>query len=158
MEQATDASDWMVTGHRARATDTGRREPTVLMLLDGSPTSQGLTRTCQFLGIDVEPYDPEQSLIDVLKSRRPIAICTELEGRRQDGCHVMKIVGEYDPTLPVLLLTGLDPALAGAADAIEDIWNLTGVARWDEIPPIGDVVEFLSNAGRKGRCLSFMAG
>ena len=146
MENIAGASDWIVAGHQVRGADGGRREPTVLMLLDGSPTLRGLTKTCQFLGIDVESCDPEQSLIDILKFRKPIAICAELEGRRQDGCHVMKIVGEYDP------------ALAGAADAVEDIWNLTGVTRWSEIPPVGDVVEFLSNAGRKGRCLSFMAG
>lgn len=158
MGHVVDTAEWMQAGRRVQAGDPGRREPSVLMLLDGGPLSVGLTKVCEFLGIDVEPYDPERSLVEVLQSRRPIAVCTELEGRRQDGCHVMKIVGEYDPTLPVLLLTGSDPALAGAADAVEDIWNLTGIARWQDMPPIGDVVEFLSNAGRKGRCLSFMPG
>ena len=156
MEHQVDASDWVLAGHRVRAGDSGRREPTVLILLEGS-SSMGLAKTCQFLSIDAECHDPDQSLCELLKSRRPIAVCAELEGRRQDGCHVMKIVGEYDPTLPVLLLTGSDPSLAGAADAVEDMWNLTNVARWSEMPAVGDVVEFLSNAGRKGRCLNFMA-
>jgi hypothetical protein len=158
MGHVAETADWMQAGRQVRNAEPGRREPTVLMLLDGGPQSTGLTKVCEFLGIDVEPYNPDHSLAEVLKSRRPLAVCTELEGQRQDGCHVMKIVGEYDATLPVLLLTGFDPVLAGAADAVEDIWNLTGVARWNEMPPVGEVVEFLSNAGRKGRCLSFMPG
>ena len=156
MEYLAEASDWMLAGHRVKVEDSGRREPTVLILLEDG-CSIGLTKICQFLGIDVEPYDPGRSLIELLKSRRPIAVCTELEGQWQDGCHVMKIVGEYDPTLPILLLTRSDSTLEGAADVVEDLWNLTNVARWSEMPAVGDVVEFLSNAGRKGGCLNFMA-
>lgn len=77
-----------------------------------------------------------------------MAVIAEVDGRGQDGFHVMSAVAEYDPTLPMMLLTGQDPALMGAADAIREITGLTRMLIADELPCIGEVVDFLFRAGR----------
>ena len=55
--------------------------------------------------------------------------------------------------LPVLLITGDDPALIGAIDAVEEIWQLTSVDKWQRLLGIGALVDFLLRAGRKGDCM-----
>ena len=85
-----------------------------------------------------------------------MAVVCELDGAGQDGCHVMKTVASHDPSLPVLILTGEDPALVGAADAVEEIWRLTEVSKAERLPGIAGLVDFLFQAGRKAGCLRLM--
>jgi hypothetical protein len=54
-----------------------------------------------------------------------------------------------DRDLPILMLTGEDAALMGAADAIEEIWGLTNVTKSPELPMVGAIVDFLFKAGRR---------
>ena len=68
----------------------------------------------------------------------------------------MMQVAEHDPGLPILMLTGLEPGLAGAVDAIEEMWNLTSVTQSPGLPDIGRLVEFLFHAGRRGDCVRMM--
>ncbi len=68
----------------------------------------------------------------------------------------MKLIAAYDPGLPIMMLTGGDAALAGAADAIEEVWGLTSVVTRDEPPSPGELVEFLFHAGQRGRCLGLL--
>ena len=85
-----------------------------------------------------------------------MAVIAELEGRGQDGCHVMMQVADHDPGLPILMLTGNEPGLVGAVDAVEELWNLTGVTKSRVLPEIGHLVEFLFRAGRRGDCMHMM--
>lgn len=133
-----------------------RREPLVLAVEDQIRFSPGLQTICEFLGIELEQVTSHRDLAPLLKAQRPMAVFCELDSPGQDGCHVMKIVAEHDRTLPVLVLTGDDPSLLGAAQAMEEILRLTGVVACRRLPAIGELVEFLFSAGRKGRCLSLM--
>lgn len=135
-----------------------RREPLVLVVEDQVGFSPGLTTICEFLGIQLEQTNSHRDLPMLLKTRKPMAIFCELDGSGQDGCHVMKVVAGHDRTLPILLVTGDDPSLQGAAQAVEEIFNLTGVQICEEFPVVGSLVEFLFSAGRKGRCLSLLPG
>lgn len=135
-----------------------RREPLVLAVEDQTHFSPGLQTICTFLGIQFELVSSDRDLAPMLKLRRPMAVFCEFDGPWQDGCHIMKIVSEHDRTLPVLVVTGDDPSLLGAAQAVEEIFHLTGVMACQRLPAIGELVEFLFSAGRKGRCLSLMPG
>jgi hypothetical protein len=69
----------------------------------------------------------------------------------------MMTVADYDRDMPVLLLTGDDPALLGAVDAVEEIWQLTAVDKWPQLLGVGAVVDFLFRAGRRGDCMRLMS-
>jgi hypothetical protein len=79
-----------------------------------------------------------------------MAVVCELDGGGQDGCHVMKTVAMHDPALPIMLITGTDQMLIGAADAVEEIWGLSSVLKLRDAPGLGDVVDFLFRTGRLG--------
>ena len=132
------------------------RDPLVLIVEDQPFVLPGLETICEFLGIQMELVNSQHDLALLLKTRRPMAVVCEIDSPGQDGCHVMKTIADYDRTLPVLVVTGDDPSLLGAAQAVEDIFNLTGVLACQRLPVIGELVEFLFAAGRKGRCLSLM--
>ena len=66
-------------------------------------------------------------------------------------------IAAFDCSLPVLLITGENPALLGAVDAVEEIWELTSVAKWPRMLGVGAVVDFLFRAGRKGDCMRLMS-
>ena len=57
-----------------------------------------------------------------------------------------------------MVVSGRDPSLLGAAQAVEELLHLTGVIASDRLPEVGELVEFLSSASRKGRCLGLMPG
>lgn len=139
-------------------TDLARREPLVLAVEDQVRFSPGLQTICEFLGIRLERVDSHRDLAPLLKVCRPMAVFCELDSPGQDGCHVMKIVAEHDRTLPLLVVSGEDPSLLGAAQAVEELLHLTGVLASERLPGIGELVEFLFAAGRKGRCLSLLPG
>lgn len=120
----------------------------VMIVGDDLSWAPGLDSICDFFGLVVEHVPSELDVAFLLKEFRPMAVIAEVDGRGQDGFHVMSAVAEYDPTLPMMLLTGQDPALMGAADAIREITGLTRMLIADELPCIGEVVDFLFRAGR----------
>jgi DNA-binding NtrC family response regulator len=138
------------------ATSQAARRPTVLIVKDSPDLSHAFDPMCSYLGIQVETLPAEQNLIEALLAHRPMAVIAEFEGEHQDGCHVLKMVADYDPTLPCLLLTGGDPRLAGAADAVEELWGLTQVHKLHDLSNLADIVEFLFHAGRMGECMRLL--
>jgi len=126
------------------------RQPLVLVVEDGSLVSSALEEVCEFLAISVERAGSDLDLASVLMDFRPMALIAEFDCRGQDGCHVLMTVADYDRSLPVLLLTGGDPAIEGAADAVEEVWGLTSVTKCAEVRGIGQMVDFFLRAGRAG--------
>jgi hypothetical protein len=92
-------------------------------------------------------------LDQILQEQRPMAVVAEVEGDEQDGFHTMKMVARYSRDLPVLMLTGGDPVLMGAADAVQSLWGLTSVSSTSGFPMAGQLVQFLFNAGRRAGCM-----
>lgn len=134
----------------------GERAPLIIVVEDGCRLSQAIHELCEFLDIEVEHMDSEDDLTAVLEARKPMAVMAEIDAAGQDGCHVMKTVAYYDPNLPILLLTGNDPAMAGAVDAVEEVWGLSAVTKRAVLPRPGEIVDFLFRAGQRGRCLGLM--
>jgi CheY-like chemotaxis protein len=132
-------------------------EALVLVIEDQTSLSEAFRTVCDCLDVAVERMSSRDELAAVLRYRRPMAVVAAMDGAGQDGCHVLKTVAAYDRDLPVLLLTGDDPTLLGAVDAVEELWQLSSVAKWPRLLGIGAVVDFLSRAGRRGGCMRLMS-
>ncbi len=131
----------------ARAVGKGQ---VVLVVEDRPRLARTVGYICDFLSLPMESVGTASDLAAALTEWEPMAVICELDGGVQDGCHVMKIVAAHDAALPILLITGSDSALIGAAEAVEEIWRLSGVVKLQDTPGLGDVVDFLFRTGRFG--------
>ncbi len=122
----------------------------VLVVEDRPRLSRTVGYICEFLNVPMERVTTDSDLSSLLRLLQPMAVICELEGGVQDGCHIMKMVATHDPSLPIMLVTGTDGSLIGAADAIEEIWALSSVVKLQDTPGLGDVVDFLFRSGRFG--------
>lgn len=141
----------------ASTADTGaeQRAPVVLILDDDGQLTDGLRHLCGFLEVRIERLNSDEPLMPFLKQHRPMAVVTPMDAAGQDGAHVLMTVARYDRGLPVLLLNA-DPCLAGAADAVADLWGLSQVTQCNGWPAPGQFAEFLCYAGLRGHCLAMM--
>src|ERR1700739_1672772 len=101
-----------------------QRHPVVLIVEDGDRTVAALQPICDFLEVAIEKVPSERDAAEALEDYNPMGVIAYMDCRCQDGCYIMMSVAQHDRTLPVLLITGNDPALAGAADAVEELWRL----------------------------------
>jgi CheY-like chemotaxis protein len=122
----------------------------VLVVEDRPRLSRTVSYICEFLSLPMERVGSGTDLSALLEQKQPMAVVCELDGGGQDGCHVMKTVAMHDPALPIMLITGTDQMLIGAADAVEEIWGLSSVLKLRDAPGLGDVVDFLFRTGRLG--------
>lgn len=132
--------------------ETIPRHPLLLIVEDGEDIVSVLQPICDFLDIALERLPSERDLAGALRDYRPMGVVAHLDCQGQDGCHVMMTVAQDHRGLPIMLLTGHDPALAGAADAVEELWQLKSVVKSSRVPSVGGIVDFIFRAGRKGRC------
>lgn len=147
-------NDLAVPFHRALSPSISsaappRRQPSILVVEDGTGLGTAIRELCESLGIGVECPPSAEGFLRQLREQNPIAVLAELDGSEQDGCYVMMRVAEYDRSLPILLLTGADPALAGAAEAVEELWGLSAVQIRCSLPGAGELAEFLCCATRR---------
>ncbi len=133
-------------------TEPLQRHPLLLIVEDGDVIAAALQPICDFLDIAVERLASDHDLASALRDYRPMGVVAHLDCQGQDGCHVMMTVAQHDRGLPIMLVTGDDPALVGAADAVEELWKLEAVVKSPRLPGIGAIVDFIFRAGRKGRC------
>ncbi len=120
----------------------------VMIVGDDLSWGQNLDLICDFFGIAVEHVPSELDVGYLLREFRPMAVIAEADARGQDGFNVMLEVARHDPDLPMMLLTGQDPALLGAAEAMREVTGLTRLIAVPELPVLGDVIDFLFRAGR----------
>jgi CheY-like chemotaxis protein len=120
---------------------------------DDPATIENLAPVCEFLELKTTVVSAGIDLIQVLRESRPLAVITDVDGEDQDGFHAMKLIARYSRDLPIMMLTGGDAALMGAADAVQDLWGLTSVTRTSGFPLAGQLVAFLFGAGRRAGCM-----
>ena len=130
------------------ADPSGSPQHAVLVVRDPDKSSDYLESVCEFLDIDVQHAATGDDLRMMLTTLRPMAVIADLDGEVQDGFHVMKVAADYDRSVPILLLTGYDPALLGAIDAVQEVWGLTRVATVAGTAGIGALVDFICHAAR----------
>jgi CheY-like chemotaxis protein len=136
-----------------RGSSQASRQALVMIVSDSPETVRQLRSVCEFFDLAVEAVCDESDLMAMLREHRPMAVVTDIEGADRDGFHAMKIVANYDRHLPMLLLTGGDPVLMGAADAVQEMWQLSMVSRTTQASLPGQIAEFLFSAGRKAGCM-----
>ncbi len=120
----------------------------VLVVEDGRRLSRVVGYMCDYLGLTLHRVGTDADLAPLLRRHAPLAVVCTLDGRGQDGCHVMKLVAVHDRALPVMLVAGSNPAMIGAAEAVEEACGLSGVRTLQDDPGLGDVVEFLLASDR----------
>jgi hypothetical protein len=128
----------------------------VMIVTDNRFLARSVETVCDFLGLGVEVVPTRVEVSSLLNEYHPMAVIVEVDGVAQDGYHVMMEVAIYDSELPIMLLTGDDPALMGAADAVQEICGLTSVTKAPELPHAGALVDFLFKAGRQAGCSRLM--
>jgi|SRR5579872_5140889 len=133
------------------------REPLLIVIEDGVLLSDTLGSVCECLNVAVVRMPSRDDLNILLSVHRPMAVVAEMDAAGQDGCHVMMTIAAHDCSLPVLLITGEDPAMLGAVDAVQELWELSSVVKWPRLLGVGAVVDFLFRAGRKGSCMQLMS-
>lgn len=121
----------------------------VLIVSDNPSWGQGLDVICDFFGLALEQAPSELDVGFLLREFRPMAVIAEADGQGQDGFHVMRAVAEHDASLPMLLLTGGEPGLAGAAEAMQEITGLSNLRVAAALPSIAETIDFLFRAGRR---------
>lgn len=121
----------------------------IMVVTDHVARFRPLEVVCDFFDIGVEFVSSSLDVKFLMQEFRPMALVTEAELSGQDGFHVMRQVAEHNRTLPVMIVTGADPALLGAADAIQDISGLTDVRAAMTLPSMAEMVDFLFRAGRQ---------
>jgi hypothetical protein len=124
-------------------------QPLVMVVTDDPARVRPLEVVCDFLDIGIEYVSSELDVGYLMREFRPMAVVTEADLRGQDGFHVMQQVAVYHPQLPVMMVTGADPALMGAADAVREWCGLTNVRIEPALPRVGEMVDFLFRAGRQ---------
>lgn len=140
--------DYGFLGSRAAS-----RQALVVIASDSAETVQRIEAVCAFFDLAVEIATSDTDMMQMLRENRPMAVVSDVEGEAQDGFHAMKIVGNYDRDLPILLLTDGDPAMMGAADAVQELWKLTTVSRSTGAQLAGQLADFLFIAGRRAGCM-----
>lgn len=133
-----------------------RRMPVILVLGNEPVAFDAMREMCEFLDIALEPIDGATDVLPFLERYEPMALVAAMDSRDQDGANVLMSVAQHDRSLPVLLVTDNDPVLAGAVDAVAELWGLTEVTQADFWPAPGELAEFMCRAGVQGRCLALM--
>ena len=139
--------------HAFQGTTGAVKQGVVAIVSDDPDTIESIGPVCEFLDLKIEIVSTTTDLDQVLRECRPMAVVADVEGKLQDGFHTMKQVARYSRDLPILLLTGGDAVLMGAADAVQNVWGLTAVTSTSEFPMAGQLVAFLFNAGRRAGCM-----
>lgn len=147
------ANETLIRDYAFPGSVVSQRQGVVVLFSDDEATVANLSPVCDFLDLKLEVVSAGTDLMAVLRARRPLAVITDVDGQDHDGFHTMKTVARYNPDLPILLLTNGDPALMGAADAIQEIWGLTSVTPTSGFALAGQIVGFLFSAGRRAGCM-----
>jgi hypothetical protein len=145
MDFITDQNAGYIASDGTKGTES---RPLLLVMEDELQLLTALQCICDHLEIAVEHVPSEHDLGRLLKESNPVGVAAAFDCRGQDGCHVMMTVARHDRSLPMMLITGADPGLLGAADAVQEIWRLSSVFLWPTLPAAGEIASFLCYATR----------
>src|SRR5689334_20906211 len=73
---------------------------TVAIFSDDADTIASFAPVCEFLGLHLEVVSEGIDLTTVLRTRRPLAVICDVDGKDHDGFHAMKLIARYNPDLP----------------------------------------------------------
>jgi hypothetical protein len=125
----------------------------VIIVSDDPALAEVLEAVCTFLDLRAQCVTSGMNLKKLLQQRQPVAVISDIEGEERDGFDTMKVVADCNRDLPIFMLTDGDPVLMGAVDAVQEICRLTTLTCSTGAPLAGELVSFLSNAGRRAGCM-----
>jgi len=137
--------------HPGVEAQAARRANLVLVVDDEPAVAASVGAICAYVGLAVEAVSAAADLGMMLDDRRPLAVIAPFESDYQDGAHILKAVATHDRDLPVMILTGRNPAWLGAAEAMQEILQLPNATLPHGEPSLGQMVEFLANAAQRNR-------
>jgi len=121
----------------------------VLVLTQSEEVPEQLDSMCRALDIGIMPVTSHHDLPFRLHHCRPMAVVSELDPQSLASCAALRCIAAYNPDMPVLLVSGDDPAAMGTIDAAEQLWGLSGLQRLPTLPAPRDLINFLFHAGRQ---------
>ena len=125
-------------------------EEPVLLVLAKSPTlALAIDEVCKFLGIRVAPVEDTIGITETLYQLRPIAalaVTDEIDCAVYD---LLMAVADFDPNLPVLMVTDDRASICAAVHAAHKLWQLTDLIHLTRAVETRDLIDFLFRAGRK---------
>jgi hypothetical protein len=136
---------------RDRPTVPRPADGTQHVLVLGAPCDlpPGLADLCAALEVNLIHLTSHHDLPFTLHHRRPIAAICVMDPVGGTLCKALRAIASYDQDMPVLIVTGDDPASLGTVDAAEQLWSLTGLHCVSQAPAPHDLVTFLFQAGRQ---------
>lgn len=120
----------------------------VVVMANQAGVSPTMAAMCAALDVEMVIVSSHHDLPFRLHHHRPMAVISELEPAGHASCAALRSIAAYDPRMPVMVVSGSDPAVAGTLDAAEKLWGLSAVRRLPEAPAMGDLIGFLFAAGR----------
>jgi CheY-like chemotaxis protein len=82
----------------------------VLVVDDRKDVAATLAEMCRAYGFAAEVAEDDVDILVLLQRHRPAAVIVDMMMPHQDGFEAMKEIAVYDPSLPVMLVTGYGDA------------------------------------------------
>ncbi|WP_264713677.1 response regulator [Limobrevibacterium gyesilva] len=79
---------------------------TVLVVDDRKDVAVTLAEMCRACGFDAEVAEDGVGMLGLLQRHRPSCVIVDVMMPDQDGYEAMKDIARFDPSLPVMLVTG----------------------------------------------------
>ena len=80
--------------------------PTVLVVDDRKDVAATMAEICRSLGFEAVLGDEGEGMFTMLELHRPSCVICDVMMPGQDGYEALREIARFDPTLPVLLVTG----------------------------------------------------
>jgi CheY-like chemotaxis protein len=122
-------------------------EKIIIVFESRAAGAQPIAEICRAMGVRVLALRGERRLLEILHYLQPVAVVADCVMEEQDGFDVMKVIACYNRQLPMLMLTNGDHHLAGAAEAVAEIWHMTDVTVSTAIPTAHSLRAFLNSVG-----------
>lgn len=150
MLRSVHTSNWATGAYATIATMPDDGENATVLLMDGCRRMTELVlEMCEVMGMRLVHVHDAASLRGNLWGRQPVGVlCDATRHGAGSADHVLKLVADYDRTLPLLLVADANPSIQGEIDAVEDICRLTHVTRLTVTPSPFDIAAFMFETGR----------
>ena len=141
---------WATEWGDGAAQGTVTELPVLMVVAREDAMTAWLAALCETLRIRMHLVADAASLPDSLARTRPVALlCGDLGEQGRPMARLLRLVAQYDPTLPVLIMTSDEPETLGTLDAATDLWHVENLQRVALPVPVSTVLDFLANAGRR---------
>ena len=127
------------------------KKPEIMVIDDNEWIRDTLKQLLARSGYQVDVADNGRVGINKLKSKRYDVVLTDIQMPEMDGIELLKQIKEYDPTIPVVMITGfptVDTAIQAMRQGASDF--ITKPFRYEQINMVVDKLVKEREVGEKG--------